>query len=241
MSVELRAQAMARGDRRSSLLFYRTVRGAIRAIVNPWLRVRAENTHVLDRPGPTILAPVHRSHLDSALVATQSSRRIRALGKQSLFTTPVVSYVCAALGAIPVRRGEADRDALAAAKMLLDRGESMIVFPEGSRRAGNEIGELFDGAAWLAARSGAPVVPIGITGTQAALPTGAKFLHRSDVAIVVGEPLPAPVGEDGKRASRQQLREFTAELTEQLQKAQDAAVALATASAAAGSGRRIVR
>ena len=70
--------------------------------------------------GPTILAPVHRSHLDSVLVACQSRRRIRALGKESLFTTPGVSYVCAALGAIPVRRGEADRDALQAARALLD-------------------------------------------------------------------------------------------------------------------------
>lgn len=235
MSAELRAQAIARGDRRSSLLFYRAVRSAIRAVVHPWLRVRAENTDVLDRPGPTILAPVHRSHLDSVLVATQSTRRIRALGKQALFTTPVVSYLCAALGAIPVRRGEADRDSLAAARMLLERGESMIVFPEGSRRSGNEIGELFDGAAWLAARSGARVVPIGIAGTEAALPTGAKSLRRSQVAIVVGEPLPPPIGAEGGRASRCQLRAFTTELAEQLQKAQDAAVALAAGSS---SGRR---
>ena len=228
MSAELRTQAMKRGARSSSLLFYRATRGAIRRLINPWLRLRSANTAVLDRPGPTILAPVHRSHLDSALVATQSTRRIRALGKESLFTTPVVSYVCAALGAIPVQRGKADRDALLAARELLEAGESMIVFPEGSRRSGDTIGELFDGAAWLAARTGAPVVPIGITGTEAALPTGAKWLRRSHVAIAVGEPLPAPVGLDGKRADRSQLRAFTAELAEQLQKAQDAAVVLAS-------------
>lgn len=198
----------------------------MRAFVHPWLRVRAVDADILDRPGPTILAPVHRSHLDSALVATQSSRRIRALGKQSLFTTPGVSYVCAALGAIPVDRGKADRDALKAARDLLDRGESMIVFPEGGRRSGNDIEELFDGAAWLAARSGAPVVPIGIAGTERALPMGAKYLRRSTVAIAVGEPMPAPVGPDGKRASREELRRFTAELTVQLQRAQDRAVAM---------------
>ena len=228
MSAELRTQAIERGARRSSLLFYRATRATIRAVVHPWLRVRAANTEVLDRPGPTILAPVHRSHLDSALVATQSTRRIRALGKESLFTTPGVSWVCAALGAIPVRRGAADRDALLAARELLEAGESMIVFPEGSRRTGNTIGELFDGAAWLAARTGSPVVPIGITGTDEALPAGAKWLRRSQVAIVVGDPLSAPTGPDGKRASRQQLREFTALLGEQLQKVQEAAVVLAS-------------
>lgn len=220
---------MARGDRKSSLALYRTLRGFLRRVINPWLRMRSENTEVLDLPGPTILAPVHRSNLDSALLATQSDRRIRALGKESLFTTPGVSYLCAALGAIPVRRGEADRDALIAAKFLLDRGESMIVFPEGGRQSGSRISELFDGAAWLASKTGARVIPVGIAGTEDAMPQGAKFLRRSTVAIVPGEPMPAPVGIDGKRVTRDQLAEFTAELSVNLQLAQDRAEALARA------------
>ncbi|MGI9597135.1 MAG: lysophospholipid acyltransferase family protein [Acidimicrobiales bacterium] len=211
------------------MALYRTLRGFLRLVVNPWLRVRSENTDVLDLPGATILAPVHRSNLDSALLATQSRRRIRALGKESLFTTPGVSYLCAALGAIPVRRGEADRDALKAAKYLLDKGETMIVFPEGGRQTGSTITELYDGAAWLAARTGARVIPVGIAGTEAAMPQGAKFLHRSTVAIVPGDPMAAPVGAEGKRATRQQLQEFTAELSIQLQRAQNRAEALAQA------------
>ncbi len=227
MSAALRATALARGDRRSSLLLYRFLRGFLRFVVNPYLRVRSENTDVLDLPGPTILAPVHRSNLDSALLATQSSRRIRALGKESLFTTPGVSYLCAALGAIPVRRGEADRDALKAAKELLERGETMIVFPEGGRQRGSAIAELYDGAAWLAARTGARVIPVGIAGTGEALPEGAKWVHRSPVAIVPGEPMDPPVGTDGRRANRQQLQAFTTDLAAQLQRAQDRAEALA--------------
>jgi 1-acyl-sn-glycerol-3-phosphate acyltransferase len=203
------------------------LRSFLRGVINPWLRLRSENTEVLNLPGATILAPVHRSNLDSALLATQSTRRIRALGKESLFTTPVVSYICAALGAIPVRRGEADRDALKAAKGLLDAGESMIVFPEGGRQTGPQVTELFDGAAWLAARTGARVIPVGIAGTEAAMPQGAKMLKRSTVAIVPGDPMDPPVGIDGKRANRQQLQAFTAELADRLQKAQDRAEALA--------------
>ncbi len=209
------------------MALYRTLRGFLRRVVNPYLRVRSENTDVLDLPGATILAPVHRSNLDSALLATKSNRRIRALGKESLFTTPGVSYLCAALGAIPVRRGEADRDAMKAAKFLLDSGETMIVFPEGGRQSGPKVGELFDGAAWLAAKTGARVIPVGIAGTEDAMPQGAKFLHRSNVAIVPGDPMEPPVGVDGKRASRQQLSEFTSRLSEQLQLAQDRAEALA--------------
>ncbi len=100
----------------------------------------------------------------------------------------------------------------------------MIVFPEGGRKYGNEVCDLFDGAAWLSARTGAPVVPIGVAGTEKALPQGAKFVYRSRVEIVVGEPLPAPKGTDGKRVGREQLRAFTAELTTRLQEAQDTAV-----------------
>ncbi len=227
MSGDLRATALARGDRRSSLVLYRAVRGTVRLAVHPWLRVEAVNAAVLDTPGPLILAPVHRSHLDSVLVACQSTRRIRALGKESLFTTPGVSYVCAALGAIPVRRGEADRDALLAAQMLLDRGEAMIVFPEGGRRYGDEVGPLFDGAAWLAARTGAPVVPVGIAGTEQVLPMGAKRPHRSIVNIVVGQPIPAPVAEAGKRrVGRAQITALTARLATELGRLQGEAVAL---------------
>lgn len=227
MSPELRAQALARGDRRSSLALYRIVRGFLRYIVSPLLRLRSDRGEILDRPGPTILAPVHRSHLDSVLIATLTHRRVRALGKESLFTTPGVSYVCAALGAIPVKRGRADRDALQAAKALLDRGETMVVFPEGGRQSGDRVGELFDGAAWLAARTGAPVVPIGVAGTDRVLPTGARFPRPARVAIVVGEPLPAPLAADGKRVDRTAVRAFTEELALQLQAAQDEAVALA--------------
>lgn len=223
MSVELRAKALQVGDRASSMIVYRLSRWFLRRVVNPWVRTRAHNVEVLDRPGPMILAPVHRSHLDSALIATVCERRIRALGKESLFTTPGVSYLCAALGAIPVKRGSADRDALVAAQELLDRGESMFVFPEGGRNQGNQVGELFDGAAWLSARTGAPVVPIGVAGTEHALPPGARYLRRSHVAIVVGEPMAAPQGENGKRVSRQQIRDFTVQIGERLQAMQDAA------------------
>lgn len=175
-----------------------------------------------------ILAPVHRSNLDSVVVACFSDRRIRALGKESLFTVPVVKYFCAALGAIPVRRGKADREALSAAKALLDRGESMIVFPEGTRQdSGPEIGELFEGAAWLSARTGAQVIPIGIAGTSEALGAGAKWIRRSRVRVVVGEPLDPPSRPDGNKADRATMHAFTRTLSERLAEAQKAAYELA--------------
>lgn len=209
------------------MIVYRLIRGLIRVVLFPYLRAEAKNVEALNLEGPTILAPVHRSNLDSIMLATFSKRRIRALAKESLFTVPVLSYFCAALGAIPVRRGAADREALAAAKALLDRGESMIVFPEGGRQLGNQVQELFDGAAWLAARTGARVIPVGIAGTEAAMQEGKKLLRRSTVRMVVGTPMDAPVGENGKRPGRDQLSEFTKQLRENLQAAQNDAVGMA--------------
>jgi 1-acyl-sn-glycerol-3-phosphate acyltransferase len=229
--VDLLARAFETGDRPSSLRFYRVVRRVVRSVLFPYFDVVAVNEHHLDLPGPMILAPVHRSHLDSPLLASLSSRRIRALGKQSLFEPPVVRWVCAALGAIPVRRGEADREALKAARALLDRGESMIVFPEGGRQQGHEVAELFGGASWLASKTGARVIPIGISGTGEALREGSRRLRRVPVGIVVGEPMDPPQGVDGKRPGRQQLREFTARLAAELQAVQDEARGLVAGSA----------
>ena len=76
------------------------------------------------------------------------------------------------LGSFPVRRGEADLDAMRVAKEMLEGGECMLVFPEGSRQEGDAIGEIYDGTAWLASMAKVPVVPVGIAGTEVAMPTG---------------------------------------------------------------------
>lgn len=225
--VDLLERAFATGDKASSARFYAVVRRIIRTVLYPYFDLVVSNEHYLDLPGPMIVAPVHRSHLDSPLVASLSERRLRAIAKESLFKPPLVRWVCAALGAIPVRRGEADREALKAAKVLLDRGESMFVFPEGGRQSQHEVGELFVGAAWLASKTGAHVVPVGISGTAEAMGEGARIPRRKRVAIAVGEPMAAPTGIDGKRVGRDQLRAFTAELAERLQELQDEARALA--------------
>lgn len=227
---------MGVGERPSSLVLYRIVHRTVRLLIHPYLRVRADGATVLDRPGPMVLAPVHRSHLDTVLVATVCRRRLRALGKESLFRTPVVGYVCAALGAIPVRRGTADREALTTARRLLEHGEALFVFPEGGRFTGateyenNTVQPLLDGAAWLSARTGAPVVPIGIAGTAHALGRGSSRLRRSTVHIVIGEPVPPPPSDaDRGRVSRRDLGNYTLRLRETLQHLQDHAVARAAA------------
>ena len=103
------------------------------------------------------------------------------------------------LGSFPVKRGEADLDAMRVAKEMLEAGECMLVFPEGTRQVGDSIGEIFDGTAWLASKAGTPVVPVGIAGTEAAMPSGSKFLKRVPVAVAVGEVMEPPIGLEGRK------------------------------------------
>ncbi|MEM7142155.1 MAG: lysophospholipid acyltransferase family protein [Actinomycetota bacterium] len=210
------------GHNRSSLAFYRVIHFLIRNILFRWLRTEIRGAEHLGHPGPVIIAPVHRSNLDAPLIATAGSRRMRALGKRSLFTNPVSAWACAALGAIPLKRGEADRDAMRAARTILDDGEMMIVFPEGTRQSGDQVQGVFDGMTYLANKTGAVIVPVGIAGTEAAMPSGTKGIKRVPTAIVVGEPIPAPEG----RMSRPALTTFSEEVGATLQTCFDEANAL---------------
>ena len=172
--------------------------------------MRVEGHERLQVNGGVIIAPTHRSHLAGPLVGSSSHRRVRYLGKDSLFRPAAAGWAMRSLGSFPVRRGEADLDAMRVAKEMLEAGECMLVFPEGSRQEGDSIGEIYDGTAWLASKAGTPVVPVGIAGTEVAMPTGSKFPSRVPVTVVVGEVLDPPEAADGKRVKRAALKEWTA-------------------------------
>ena len=204
-------------------LFFRAVRGSVRIFLFRWFRLRVEGRERLQVNGGVIIAPTHRSNLDGPLIGSSSHRRVRYLGKDSLFRPAAAGWAMRSLGSFPVRRGEADLDAMRAAKEMLDAGECMLVFPEGTRQIGDAIGEIYDGTAWLASKAHTPVVPVGIAGTEAAMPTGSKFPSRVPVTIVVGEVMDPPKGADGKRAKRSDLKLWTEELKSRLQECQSRA------------------
>ena len=222
MATEAQERALRSGETTAAVRVHRVTRALIRAILHRYLRLRVEGAERLDLAGAVILAPTHRSNLDSLLVATVGDRRARVLAKESLFSKRWFAWYIACLGAFPVTRGTADREAMRAARELLGRGDQLLVFPEGTRQSGDTITELFDGTAYLAAKTGAPVVPIGLAGTDVSMPPGARFPRRARVAMVVGEPITAPGGPD-RRARRSELGAHTDELRAALQAAYDRA------------------
>lgn len=213
---EQQQKSLAIGASRSALATYAVIVRAIRWVLNPYLRVKAiGQVENLSIDGPLILAPVHRSHLDSLVVASLSKRRCRAIAKHTLFTNKAFAWLLSALGAIPIERGAADRDALKAARMLLDDEQAMIIFPEGTRSSGLEVEEVFGGVAYMAAKSNATVVPIAIVGTAEALPKSAKFIRRSNVVVNVGPLMTIEANEKG-RASLKARKRFGELLTDDL-------------------------
>lgn len=218
--LQQRAQRIA--AKRSSMWVYRSVRRTIMTVLYPYFRVKRLGTEHLDIAGPVIVAPVHRSNLDTPLLSGMSRRRLRALSKESLFSNRLFGAFLAALGAFPVRRGVADLEAMREAIKMLEAGEQMVVFPEGTRQTGTQVGEVFDGMSYLASRTGAAIVPVGISGTEAAMSTGTRLPRPVRVAMVAGPPIRPPEG----RMTRPQMSRFSETVRERLQEVFDEAQAL---------------
>ena len=189
--------------RRATGTFRPPVRTGVRLVgtglARTLLSLRVEGTEHVPAAGPVILAGNHSGILDGPLVYFVSPRPCRLLTKAEVFVGPW-ARPCGWLGLIPVHRGQADRTALQAGLAELAAGGVLGVFPEGTRGTG-AMEQVADGVAYLALRSGAPVVPIAVTGTLAALPRGAVLpVLGSPVRVVFGAPVTVqPTGDPRAR------------------------------------------
>lgn len=202
---------------RWDLVFYRVVRAVVVGFCRLFWRLTIEGVEHVPAEGAFVLAPVHRSNIDTLVVAAVTRRRMRFMGKDSLWKVGWLGKVFSALGAFPVHRGTVDREALRRCIEVVEAGEPLVVFPEGTRQSGPHLQPLFEGAAYIATRTGVPIVPVGIGGSEAAMPKGSKLLRPVKVHVVVGEPLyPAPPGPSG-RAPRSAVHDLTEQLAARLQ------------------------
>ena len=197
-------------------VWYAIVRSVVVAFSRTFWRLRVEGAERVP-DGPFILSPVHRSNIDTPLVAAVTRRPLRYMGKDAMWKYGWSAWFFTSLGGFPVHRGTADREALKKCVAVLQGGEPLVLFPEGTRQSGPVVEDVFDGAAYVALKTGAPIVPVGIGGSEKAMPKGARFIRPVKVTMVVGEPLHPPVIEGGTRAPRRAVRELTAELQKRLQ------------------------
>ena len=185
------------------LLFTRVVRAAVAPLVMAPYRARVTGEENLPDTG-AILSGNHVSYLDPMLLWTHAPRRVHFMGKSELFEGSFFGWLLPRVLAFPIRRGEADRKAIQEATRLLKSGEFIGIFPEGTRHreSSTELGEAQSGAAFIAMRSGCPIIPVGIAGTDEAMPPGKKVPRFPRVAIRYGEPIESTAFVDGSRKER---------------------------------------
>ncbi|MFN3648388.1 MAG: lysophospholipid acyltransferase family protein [Armatimonadota bacterium] len=163
-------------------------------------RYRVEGAEHVPATGPVILASNHTSMLDPPVVAVGVWRRTVVMAKEELFRNALFAWYIRRLGAFPVKRGAGDRGALKHAFGALAAGESLLIFPEGTRSPDGELQPPEMGIGMIAYRSGAPVVPVYVDNTHHALPRSGG-IRMVPVRVAYGAPLRFQTPE-GKRPDR---------------------------------------
>jgi 1-acyl-sn-glycerol-3-phosphate acyltransferase len=205
------------GQSITSRAFYRGCRAIVHAVSLLLFRVKVVGAHNIPRNGAFVVAPIHRSNIDIPLVGLITKRRLRFMGKDSLWKKKPAALLLSALGGFPVTRGSADREALKRCIQVLEAGEPLVLFPEGTRKSGSQVQPLMDGSAYIAVKAGVPIIPVGIGGSEGVMPKGAKFLRPKKCVLVVGEPITVELDAEG-RVPRAAVKDVTVRLSGELQR-----------------------
>ncbi len=190
-----------------SRLPYRMVVCILRIIFFLFFRVRTSGKENIPPEGPAILCSNHISWWDPPFLTVVTPRPIHFMAKRELFDIPIFGPFLASLLAFPVKRGGGDRRAVRQALGILEGDEVVGMFPEGTRRRGNQEARFLRGAAYLAQVSGAPLIPMGISG---------RYGFVSRLRMVIGEPI-VPRSIEGDRAERnREIDRLTEELARRI-------------------------
>lgn len=223
--TEPEAAVPDRGPSKGAVAFYaccRVVAVGLSRLLFPGTVVGRDR---LPPTGAYVVAPIHRSNIDWLVVARITRRRLRFLAKAEIWRYPRVGRLIEHLGAMPVQRNTTDRQSFNRCLAALAGGEPLVLFPEGTRGAGERLGELHEGAAYLALRAGVPIVPVGLAGTDRILPKGRHTIRPARVRIVIGEPI-LPERSASSRVPRSLVAETSERLRDAIQRTSDDAAAL---------------
>jgi 1-acyl-sn-glycerol-3-phosphate acyltransferase len=166
----------------------------VRALLQPFFHIYFRMSRIgrehIPVDGPVIFAANHRSFLDPFVIACMSRRPLYYMAKKELFRQPLTAWFLNSLGAFPIDRGNADRDAMSTAREILERGDAVLIFPEGTRIRPGTLGAPKRGVGRLALETGAPVIPIAVIGTETIRRGWRIRSHK--VSIRAGAPLRFP-------------------------------------------------
>ena len=160
----------------ATLLFLQTMGG---------LFVQGEEN--IPATGAVLMVANHSSYLDPVAIGDASTRRVCFMAKAELFENKPIGFLLRGVDSYPVKRGESDRGAFKRTLELLGEGRVVCIFPEGTRQDGQTLGDAEPGAALFAIKTGCPVVPVFVSGSNTVLNKRGK-LHRGRVTVAFGEP-----------------------------------------------------
>ncbi len=153
---------------------------------------QASSGNLVPRNISIIIVSNHGSYLDPPILGHSLGRPVAFMAKAELFKIPILSRVIRACGAYPVKRGASDREALRVATQRLEEGWATGVFLDGTRQENGRVNNPMAGAALLAARSGAYLLPVAIINSHRVLPKGIRFPKLCPVHVRVGDLIPPP-------------------------------------------------
>jgi 1-acyl-sn-glycerol-3-phosphate acyltransferase len=186
-------------------LFYPVATATMKFLLFSLTRWEVIGQENVPRNGPLIVVANHLSLIDPPLLSASVSRRIFFMAKEELFSSWGGAFV-RWFGAFPVRRGTLDRRAIHQAMQVLERGQTLGMFPEGRRSLNQRMNKAEFGIAMIALRSGAQILPIGICGSENVNSIG-FIRHRPRVTVIIGQPFSFPRNEG--KLTRDQLVEAT--------------------------------
>lgn len=189
---------------------YQISRWVLWALCKVWFRLGGRDAEQVPREGPVLLAANHASYLDPVLLGTTCHRRVRFLARGGLGKVPLLGLWMRAVGVFFVGEAGTTRQGLQRSLAVLDQGEVVAMFPEGSRTRSGSVEPFQRGALLLLKKSGAVVVPVGIRGSFHAFPPGSIFPRPLRCSVHYGAPMPADevLAEGGLEILRQRVSEL---------------------------------
>ena len=153
--------------------------------------IRAIGFENLDWDQPAILMANHESYLDVPALIASCPVPLRFVARKEVFKTPIMGQAMWVTGQIPIDRTDRKQaiDSLSEAARRIANGRTVLVFPEGTRSANGELGSFKKGGFMLALQSGAPIIPVGLSGTRDLVPRGSWMFRSARVGVVVGKPI----------------------------------------------------
>ena len=194
-------------------IYYNIGYALSRWLATVFFSYRVEGVANIPTDGPVILAANHTSFFDPPLVGIASKRAMWFLARKSLLDWPVLGPIFPSLNVIPVDRDGNDRSALKNIMRLLEEGEGVILFPEGTRSPDGRLQKAQPGLGMIVAKTLAPVVPARVFGAYDVFPKGAKGIRPGQIAVSFGQPLYFNSQEHGQ-ATRENYQAISAAVVE---------------------------